>query len=159
MNFVLKKILISVAFYICLSGCARIDVFEKNIPLKNHEWPRSVKPSVTFKIEDTLSLYHLYVVLRHFDAYNYNNLWMNVYTRSPGDSVQKQQLDLRLADNQKGWLGSGMDDIFEHRIRITRDPIRLRKAGEYQFTFEQTMRDDPLQQVLNVGLRIERVKN
>ena len=157
-NYLLKKILFLIAFCTYLSSCEKIDVFEKSIALKNHEWAGSSKPSLTFKIEDTLSLYHLYVVLRHTDAYNYNNLWMNIYTKSPGDSIRKQQLDLRLADNQKGWLGSGMDDIFEHRILITRQPIKLKKAGEYQFAFEQTMREDPLQHVLNIGLRIERVQ-
>src|SRR6186997_641989 len=101
MNFALKKIVIPAAVFIFFSGCAKIDLFEKNIPIKKHEWQRSVKPSVTFKIEDTVSLYNLYVVLRHFDSYNYNNLWMNVYTKSPGDSVRRQQLDLQLADNEK----------------------------------------------------------
>ena len=83
---------------------------------------------------------------------------MNIYIKSPGDSVRKQPLDIQLADNEKGWLGTGMDDIFEHRIRITRDPIQFKKPGEYVFTFEHIMREDPLQHVLNVGLRIEKVK-
>ena len=75
------------------------------------------------------------------------------------DSLEKrQQVNLQLANNEKGWLASGMDDIFEHRIRITQVPFRFQKAGEYQFRLQQIMREDPLQHVLNVGLRIEKVK-
>ena len=141
-----------------LLSCTKINVFEKNISFKDHKWPQQVKPSVRFQITDTASLYNLYVVLRHADAYNYNNIWLKIYTRSPLDSVQVQPLDLQLADNRKGWLGTGMDDIFEHRIRITNAPIQLRASGEYVFTFEQIMREDPLQHVLNVGLRVEKVE-
>ena len=100
----------------------------------------------------------MYVVIRHFDAYNYNNLWLNIYTQSPGDSLQKQPLDLQLANNEKGWLGKGMDDIFEHRVRITSKPVQFKKPGEYRFSFEQIMREDPLENILNVGLRIEKVE-
>lgn len=83
---------------------------------------------------------------------------MNIYTKSPGDTVKIQPLDLSLADNKQGWRGTGMDDIFEHRIRITSAPVQLKKPGEYEFTFEQIMRDEPLQHILNVGLRIEKVE-
>lgn len=83
---------------------------------------------------------------------------MNIYTQVPGDTLLKQRLDLQLATDDKGWLGSGMDDIFEHRIRITKDPQKLTKAGLYKFTLEQIMREEPLQHVMNVGIRVEKVK-
>ena len=83
---------------------------------------------------------------------------MNIYTQSPGDTLRKQSLNLQLADNKIGWLGTGMDDIFEHRIRITSSPIQFKKPGDYRFSFEQLMREDPLEHILNVGLRIEKVK-
>ena len=153
----LKLIIVPAVSLLYLQGCTPVNVYEKNVPIKNHQWQSSFRPSVRFTISDTLSLYNLYVVIRHSDAYDYNNIWMAVYTTSPGGGVQKQPLDLQLADNRTGWLGTGMDDIYEHRIRITNAPVQLKKAGEYVFTFEQTMREDPLLHVLNVGLRVEKV--
>jgi len=47
-----------------------------------------------------------------------------------------------------------MDDIYEHRIELTK-PIRM-KAGIYHFKIEQIMREDPLENVMNVGLRVEK---
>jgi gliding motility-associated lipoprotein GldH len=95
-------------------------------------------------------------VLRHADAYRYNNLWVNIHTKAPGDSTaQVQALDLQLATNDRGWLGVGMDDIYEHRVRISQAPVQL-KAGTYQFKLEQIMRDDPLEHILNVGIRVEK---
>ena len=139
-----------------LSACETVDVFEKNITLKGQIWPSQLKPEISFSIIDTSSQYNIYLVVRHNDAYRYNNLWMNIYTLSPGDSISRPQaLDLQLASNEKGWLGSGMDDIYEHRIKISKHPVAL-KAGTYRFQLEQIMRDDPLKSVLNVGIRVER---
>ena len=143
---------------VLLAACTKIDVFEKNTAFKNHRWQSTEKPSVTFSITDTASSYNLYIVLRHSDAYNYSNIWMNVFTHAPADSTKKQVLNLQLANNQQGWLGSGMDDIFEQRIPITSSPIRFKKPGDYTFSFEQIMREDPLEHVLNVGLRVERAR-
>ena len=81
---------------------------------------------------------------------------MNLYIQAPGEVSTKQQLDIPLATNEKGWLGKGMDDIFEHRYKITRQPIAFRKVGTYQFTLEQIMRENPLEHILDVGLRVEK---
>ncbi len=83
---------------------------------------------------------------------------MNLYTQAPGDSVQKVQYELPLASKEKGWLGSAMDDLYEHRIALTPQNQKLffRKPGEYIFTLEQIMREDPLQHVMDVGLRLEK---
>ncbi len=141
-----------------VTSCETIDVFEKNISIPKHEWSTAFKPEISFEINDTTSFYNIYVVLRHTDAYRYKNIWMNVYTQVPGDTIRKQRLDLLLAADDKGWLGSGMDDIFEHRVRITGEPQKLSKPGMYRFRLEQIMREDPLQHVMNVGIRVEKVK-
>jgi gliding motility-associated lipoprotein GldH len=140
------------------SSCQTIDVFEKNVTLPKHEWSNAFKPEISFEITDTISYYNIYVVLRHTDAYRYKNIWLNVNTRIPGDTTMNQRLDLLLATDDKGWLGSGMDDIYEHRIRITQQPQRLARKGLYKFRLEQIMREDPLENIMNVGIRVEKVK-
>lgn len=78
--------------------------------------------------------------------------------QEPGDSASRtQRYDLTLATNEKGWLGSGMDDIFEHRVLIQPE-TKFNRPGTYSFTLEQIMRDDPLLHVFNVGVRIEKAK-
>lgn len=146
----------SIATLMLSSSCETVDVFERNASLKNHRWMAAEKPSFNFAIQDTAARYSIFVVVRHADAYRYNNLWVNIYTKAPGDSIESvQALDLQLATTEKGWLGTGMDDIYEHRIRISQAPVDL-KAGNYQFSLEQIMRDDPLEHVLNIGVRVEK---
>jgi gliding motility-associated lipoprotein GldH len=156
----LKRVLIVGSFFLLLAvACSRINLFEQTKTIPAHAWDSGNKPRFTFHISDTASAYNIYVVVRHNDAYHYNNLWLNVYVQGPADSAKRYQLDLTLASNEKGWLGSGMDDIYEHRIPITKEAYPFfRKPGDYQFTLEHIMRENPLQNVMNVGLRVEKAK-
>jgi gliding motility-associated lipoprotein GldH len=153
-----STVILLAAFALSAASCGTVDVFEKNVAIPKHQWEASFRPEIDFEISDTTALYNIYVVVRHTDAYRYNNLWMNVYTQVPGDSVKSQRLDLKLATDDKGWLGTGMDDIFEHRIQITRDPLPLTRKGVYKFRLENIMREEPLQHVMNVGIRVEKSK-
>ncbi|HEX4875472.1 MAG TPA: gliding motility lipoprotein GldH [Chitinophagaceae bacterium] len=142
-----------------LQACQPIDLFEKSVTVPGHAWDKNYKPAFTFTIKDTSVPYKLYVVLRHTDRYNYNNIYINISTRQPGeDSTRTGRYDLTLATNEKGWLGSGMDDIYEHRILLTPagQEFYFKKSGDYQFTLEQIMRENPLKHVMNVGLRLEK---
>ncbi len=140
------------------TSCANLDVFEKTVSIKGQTWYYDDKPSFTFSITDTSSLYNLFIVLRHTDAYQYNNIWLNVSSRSPGDLARSQNINVSLGSDAKGWFGNGMDDIFELRNNITQGPIPFKKPGKYTFTISQIMRENPLSNILNVGIRLEKVR-
>jgi gliding motility-associated lipoprotein GldH len=152
-----KSFLLIVAV-ILLQACNTLDVYEKSTSFPKHEWKNALKPSFTFTIEDTLTPYNIYIVLRHEDAYRYNNIWLNITTQSLGDTARTQLVDVTLANNAKGWLGTGMDDVFDHRVRITRTPVKLKK-GNYTFVLQQAMREEPLQYLLSAGIRVEKARS
>ena len=155
----MKKIcaLLVLASLISYFSCSiPIGVFEKNVAIPGQEWTSSFRPEISFKIRDTSSLYNIYLVIRHTDAYNYNNIWVRATVTQPGEAGSKSgQYDLALASNDKGWYGSAMDDIYETRVLI-QPQTQFRRPGEYQFTIEQIMREDQLKHVMNVGVRIEK---
>jgi len=136
-----------------LSSCTKVDLYEKDITIPDFRWKSNFQPEFTFSIKDTTSPYQLFLVLRHNEKYDFNNIWITLYSQPPGDTIHKSSFELQLANNEK-WLASGMDDIYEHRIKLT-DPQYL-KAGVYRFRIEQIMREDPLENVMNVGLRVEK---
>jgi gliding motility-associated lipoprotein GldH len=138
-------------------SCNTLNVYEQQTAFKNHQWQNSNSPSFNFTITDTAAAYNIFIIVRHTQAYRYSNLFLNITTKNPIQKTETQQLEIVLADNKKGWLGTGMDDIFTHRVRITKQPITLLK-GNYTFTLQQTMRENPLQQILNAGIRVEKVQ-
>jgi len=153
----------SVSFFLVLvSGsfllsCRQIDVYEKNTPISNYQWQSSFAATGSFTIEDTTAFYNVSIVLRHTDAYAYNNIWLNVGLQSPGDSLYFQKIDLLLGSDATGWEGTGMNDIWEVRKLLNGQARRFKKAGTYQFEILQLMRDEPLKHIMSAGVRVEKM--
>jgi gliding motility-associated lipoprotein GldH len=141
----------------CFFGsCKQMDLFEKNTNIPKVEWNTNFKAEGVFDITDTISTYNIYVVIRHTDAYKYNNVWLNVGLQAPGDSMQVQKINLPLGSDAAGWDGIGMNDIWEVRKLISGRPKPFLKPGDYRFNISQIMRDNPLQHIMSVGLRVEK---
>jgi gliding motility-associated lipoprotein GldH len=142
---------------LCLfaASCKQIDVFEKNTSIPGLKWSGDFAVTGTFNIDDTISAYNLYLVLRHTDAYKYNNIWLNVGLQSPGDSLYFQKVDLSLGNDASGWEGTGMNDIWEVRKPLAQNK-RFKRKGEYHFSIYQVMRDNPLLHVMSAGFRVEK---
>ena len=149
-----------ISYFLLICSCTTVDIFEKNVAIPKYAWSSQFKVNLTTEqIMAAISRYNIYVVIRHTDAYRYKNIWLNVEIQSPGGVTRNQSLDLQLATDDKGWLGSGMDDVFEHRILITPPQLpELLKKGTYRFRLSNIMREDPLDHVMNVGIRVEKAK-
>lgn len=146
-----------------LASCTTADLYEKTVTIPGHSWQSSFKPAFTFTIRDTTAGYKLLFIIRHNDKYSFNNIWLNLTVKSPGQAAPKSfRFPLTLATDDKGWLATGMDDIYEHQLplndELIKNDVSLRTPGDYTFTIEQIMREDPLNNVLNAGLRIEKIK-
>ena len=135
--------------------CNTIDVYEKTVAIPKHEWSSSNRLSFTFTATDSLAYYNVYLVLRHTESYYFNNIWIDFTATFPGKKPQTQRLNILLT-NTNGWLGAAMDDIIEQRVLLFKNPTKLAK-GNYTFTLQQVMREDPLQNILNAGIRVEKV--
>ena len=97
--------------------------------------------------------------MRHTDAYQYNNIWLNIGLQPPGDSMRNQRVNLQLGDDANGWEGTGMNDIWELRKLLNGEPRRFKQPGKYSFAISQIMRDNPLLHIMSVGLRVEKKKD
>jgi len=61
-----------------------------------------------------------------------------------------------LGTDANGWIGTGMNDIWEIRQPLFGKSFKFKKPGTYSFTITQIMRDDPLPAVMSAGLRLEK---
>ena len=140
-----------------MQACGNLELFEKHTAIPNSAWGSDFKPEFEFEIKDTNQVYQILVVLRHTEKYRYNNIFLNLGIQGPGDdSVHVVRRELQLANNEQ-WLGEGMNDIYEHRIPVGMlGDTKVLKAGTYRFQLAQIMREDPLEHVLDVGLRVEK---
>ncbi len=157
-NFLLSMGFFGIIALVQLSSCRQVDLYENNKRIPGMEWHQSFAAEGSFEITDTLASYSLGIVLRHTDAYAYNNIWLNVGLQAPDDTMKFQKVDLRLGNDAQGWEGIGMNDIWELRKPLNATPQRFIKAGTYQFKIFQVMRDEPLRNVMSAGLRVEKAR-
>jgi len=143
--------------FFVLSGCETKQLFEQSTIYPNHNWPAKQATKYQFNVTDTAASYKIFFVIRHHNAYHYKNIWLDLIIKNPNNAITKQVLNLNLADDTRGWLGTGMDDIYDQRIPMTATPIRFNK-GINEITVQHTMREDPLENILSTGIRVEKVK-
>ncbi|MBS1510909.1 MAG: gliding motility lipoprotein GldH [Bacteroidetes bacterium] len=153
-SYIIKLAVVFLLFR--LTSCTQINVFEKDTTIPGYNWKSSFEVKGSFTITDTASAYTTYLVLRHTDAYQYNNIWLNVGIQPPADSMHYQKVDMQLGSDATGWMGTGMNDIWEIRQLLFNQAVRFKKPGNYNFTITQIMRDDPLPAVMSAGLRLEK---
>jgi gliding motility-associated lipoprotein GldH len=155
------RVLIAFLLIGSLTQCRPIDLYERTTNIPKHAWSGNFSPGFSFDITDTRALYEVSLILRHTDAYPFNNIWLDVQVEAP-DTLYRFRTEQRLGDNEKGWLGTGLNDVFEHRLPLNADlekaGVSFRRPGRYTFRLTQIMREDPLPHVLQAGIRVERKK-
>jgi gliding motility-associated lipoprotein GldH len=142
--------------FLFISCKQKVGVFERNTTIPSYSWHKNFTPAGTFTINDTVGSYNIYLVLRHTDAYQYNNIWLNVGLKSPGDSMYFQKVNLSLGSDATGWEGTGMNDIWEVRKLLNGRPQRFIKPGEYHYEIRHIMREVPLDGIMSAGFRVEK---
>jgi gliding motility-associated lipoprotein GldH len=146
------------AFMSLLASCMPAPHYQKQEAIPGNAWTYNFKPVFTFEITDTTAVYEPYFIIRHTQAYPYNNIWMWLYIKTPGDTVaSKARINIVLSEPTGKWLGRGMGEIYEQRVRISLgDSVNLSRKGTYEVAMEQNMRINPLPEILHVGLRVEK---
>lgn len=144
------------AICLCIASCGRTDLFEQKESFVQQRWASNNRLQFAYDVTDsTSSYYNIYIIIRHTEKYNYNNIWVNLTFIPPNDSSRSLHLNIPLTDS-KGWLGAAMDDVYEQRSLVNKNPIKL-SAGTYHLMLQQVMREDPLQHILQAGVRVEKV--
>ena len=150
--------------YICLiislsltMACDSSRVFEKNEDIATSTWAYADTIGFDVPITDTTSRYNIYVNVRHTNEYEYRNLWIYAHTHFPSGKQLKTRIDLPLADNEGKWYGKGLSEIINTQILI-QPKAMMTDTGTYRFMLEQNMRQNPLPNIMSMGLRIEKAE-
>ena len=142
----------AMAFYGCSDPGAVIDA---NTALPNKVWAYNNRIGYSFKIDDANAHYNFYVNLRVTSNYKYSNLFVLIADPVKKNSVARYELKLARPDGQ--WLGKGSGNLYSFQIPF-KSNYKFPAAGSYYIRIEQNMRDNPLHEVSDVGLRVEKAK-
>ena len=118
------------------------------------EWSYADSLDFSFRIDDTLQLYDLWLEVEHAVDYPYQNLYTRIHTRFPSGQRLSEPLSLELADKVGRWYGDCSRNSCTLRIPIQQGAF-FDQPGNYHITVEQYMRQDPVQGVRHVGFFVE----
>lgn len=155
-----KTIILLVLGIQAMVSCGlKSSVYEKNESPAHQKWQSSKPILFDFEIADTSQLYKVFLTMRHTDAYEFSNIWVELKTIPPSKKdTSVAKIEVHLANNEGKWLGRMFDEIVEHKSLITpgAKSIKFKEKGQYQIRLKQIMRKDPLPEILSVGLRVEK---
>jgi gliding motility-associated lipoprotein GldH len=142
---------------LAFTGCQLNHVFEKNIEVPDYKWDYKFIPQFKVEITDTISSYNMYVNIRHLEAYQYMNIWILMHVSSPDGKQQTERITLPLAQSDGKWLGEGLNGVWMLGSLAKRQ-FKFPHKGEYTFSIEHDMRINPLTEIMDVGLRLEKLE-
>lgn len=152
-----------IILFIIFSGiifvaCDRKKVYEEYIEIDNYVWETDKTINFEFEITDTLSLYNIFLNIRHASVYPYNNLWLFITSSAPNGNIAKDTVEYILIDKNGRWLGDGLGDIWDLQ-KPWKQNVRFAHTGKYRVELEQAMRIPALPGIMDMGLRVEKIES
>lgn len=136
-------------------SCSEQAYYENIYSFESKEWDQRVKPSFQIDIKDTTAMYNFIVTLRTTTDYKYNNLWIFMNTTSPGGEKGREPFQFYITNPDGSWIGKKTGTVVEHEMRFNQR--KLPKKGIYKFTLEQGITASEIDEVLDIGLRVEQI--
>ena len=152
-----SKFVLMIFFPLFLISCHQNEIFFEYKSLPKSGWNKDSLLTFNFNVSDTVPAYDVFIQVRHYGDYPYQNLWLFLENKNVSKNIIKRDtIEFFLADEFGKWLGSGVGPIKEMPVYY-RQQIHFPDSGMYQIKIGQGMRDSVLVGVEKVGIRIEKV--
>ncbi len=152
----LNKILIGIILLITMAACNQNEVYFKYNPVPKNGWSKDSLLTFDYNIQDTLSRYDVFIHVRHYGNYPYQNFWLFLENMNADSTVVKDTIECYLADQYGKWLGTG--NAIKEMPVFYKQQILLPDSGNYQMKIGHGMRDSILTGIKEIGVRVELVK-
>jgi gliding motility-associated lipoprotein GldH len=142
---------------ILVASCNFDSLFEKTQDISKNKWDKNQIVRFDVNVKDTIHGYNIFVNVRNSSDYSYKNLFLFINTTSPNGFTKRDTVELTLADDKGKWLGTGIGGV--NNIEKTyKKNVRFPVSGNYKIELFQAMRNDILEGIMDVGIRIEKIK-
>jgi len=151
-------LLLAASMLLLMDSCVQPDkntVIDSNVSIFDLNWSYVNKVRFDFKIDDSSAKYNLFLNLRVTPNYRYSNIFILIHQTSPDKKTKTARFEFKLANPDGEWLGQGTGNLYSYQIPFEAG-YKFPKLGTYRIELEQNMRDNPLHEVSDVGLRIEK---
>ena len=149
-------VLVFIAF-LNLTSCDSNRIYEENIAVEDGIWKNEDIKTFSFDVVDTMSRVNIFVNLRTTTDYPYSNIYVFLYSEFPNGTTDKDTLEFILAEPDGKWLGENSGTVVEFKGLIASGGF-LSVSGTYTFQLQHAMREDELHEIIDVGMRFEKME-
>lgn len=136
-----------------LSSCTDSVFYDKSYSFQGNKWNQEVKPDFKVQIEDTSQVYDFMITFRHTTDYPYSNCWIYLISETPNKIKAREPFEFKIAQADGSWIGNKSGTIVENVLHFRKRKFPMK--GTYIFKLEQGVIQEDLEEVLDIGLRIE----
>lgn len=147
---IIPFILLLAAF---LQSCGPEPMFDNTKKIPGSVWKEDDVVRFEVPVTDTSSLFRFFLNIRHSTDYRYANVFFFIHTTFPDGTLARDTVECIVADKSGKWLGRGITNIRDNQVML-RSGLRFPQAGTYVFEFRQAMREEELEGIKDIGLRI-----
>ena len=151
----INNIFYAICLTVILASCDSNGIYHQFVPIDESGWHKDVAAEFAVPITDTASLYNVIINIRNQNNYPYQNLYLFVYSVTPAGKVDGDTLNCILANNQGRWEGKGIGATSTLPIMYM-PAVKFPQQGVYTFRIMQGMREDILEGISDIGLRVEK---
>lgn len=145
-----------IALIILLSvSCDQNMVFDSFSAIPDNKWPSDSIINFSVDITDTTQNHNLYINIRNSIDYPYSNLWLFISIIPPDGKSFKDTVEFTLADYSGKWLGNGYGKFRDIRY-LYKNNTYFPDSGQYFFQLQQGMRNNILEGISDIGIRLEK---
>ena len=151
--------------FLVLIACSKQPFFSQYQNIDNNKWDIDKPLTFNVPVNDSLSVFNLFVNIRNTNQYPYSNLFLIVTEKFENTITQIDTLEYDMADAHGKWLGSGFTSVKENKL-IYKTGYKFSKKGNYSFSIAHAVRkngqvfgDKYLNGISDVGLQIEKLIN
>lgn len=138
-----------------IAGCDANTVVDNNLAMPSRNWSYANKVKAAVEVTDPAQRYNVSFKLRHTADYKYSNIFILCHLRAAGQKKETRRYEFKLAEPDGRWVGSGSGNLYTYTLPVLKN-FRFPAAGHYELEIEQNMRNNPLKEISDAGIKVSK---
>jgi gliding motility-associated lipoprotein GldH len=138
-----------------LWSCGEQHFYAEQRSIDRAEWHYVDTLSYQVEIKDTIARYDIGMKIIHGTEFSFQNLYIKIITVFPDGETVSQTLPIDLADHTGIWYGDCGNRECSVEVRLQSN-ARFDRLGNHLFKVIQYMREDPIREVGEVMLFLDK---
>ena len=128
---------------------------EYNKDFSTLQWEKGKKLEFTPEIKDISQSYKFTLAFRHVNGFQFKDMSVRITETTPSGKTSSKDYTIHVMKNDHEYLSDCTGDICDLESVIESDK-KYNEAGKYLYIIEQTMPVDPLPNVMEFGIILEK---